>query len=110
MSSPTEKLNVLSPRPPEPGLGRSILLWEVLFLICLGLGYPTLNRYDPRQSLPDSASYCRLVTEWPSTVEGYFRFRVLEPYMVRPDGKFTAYASAPLPLMMPFTTTTVQPA
>ena len=84
MSSPAEKLSALSPHPPGPGLGRSILLWGVLFLICLGLGYPTLNRYDPRQLLPDSASYCRLVTEGPSTVEGYFRFRVLEPYMVRP--------------------------
>ena len=84
MPTPVENVSAHSTSLPEPGLGRSILLWGVLFLICLGLGYPTLNRYDPRQSLPDSASYCRLVTEGPSTVEGYFRFRVLEPYMVRP--------------------------
>jgi hypothetical protein len=79
MSSPVERVCTVSPRPPGPGLSRSILLWGVLFLICLGLGYPTLNRYDPRKLLPDSASYCRLVTEGPGTVKGYFRFRVLEP-------------------------------
>jgi hypothetical protein len=52
--------------------------------MCLGLGYPTLNRYDPRRLLPDSASYAKLVTEGPGTVPDYFRFRVLEPYLVRP--------------------------
>ena len=52
--------------------------------MCLGLGYPTLNRYDPRKLLPDSASYAKLVTEGPAAVPDYFRFRVLEPYLVRP--------------------------
>jgi len=72
------------PHFQRPGLGRKILLWGVFFLICLGLGYPTLNRYDPRKALPDSARYAKLVTDGPRQVEGYFRFRVLEPYLVRP--------------------------
>ena len=79
-----EKVCAISPRPRGPGSSRKILLWGVLFLICLGLGYPTLNRYDPRRLLPDSASYARLVTDGPSKADGYFRFRVLEPYLVRP--------------------------
>ena len=65
-------------------LARSILLWGVFFIICFGLGYPTLNRYDSRKALPDSASYARLATDGPSKVEGYFRFRILTPYLVRP--------------------------
>jgi len=72
------------PHFQRPGLGRKILLWGVFFLICLGLGYPTLNRYDPRKALPDSTRYAKLVTDGPRQVEGYFRFRVLEPYLVRP--------------------------
>jgi hypothetical protein len=60
------------------------LLYGLFFVICLGLGYPTLNRYDPRKALPDSASYASLVTHGPGQVEGYFRYRVLEPYLARP--------------------------
>ena len=47
-----------------------MLLWGVFFLICLGLGYPTLNRYDPRKALSDSARYAKLVTDGPRQVEG----------------------------------------
>ncbi len=70
--------------PEIATLPRSLLLWCLFFATCLGLGYPTLNRYDPRKMLPDSASYCKLATDGPGQVEGYFRFRVLEPYLVRP--------------------------
>ncbi len=44
--------------------GQRVLLWSLFFLICMGLGYPTLNRYDP-QSVPglyDSVGYASLVT------------------------------------------------
>lgn len=27
-----------------------VLTWAMFFLMCLGLGYPTLSRYDPRQT------------------------------------------------------------
>lgn len=30
-------------------------LWGLLFVISAGLGYPTLNRYDPRMAVPDAA-------------------------------------------------------
>src|ERR1700693_2652549 len=84
MSSAVERVPAISPHPLAPGFAKSLLLWGVFFLMCLGLGYPTLNRYDPRKLLPDSASYAKLVTEGPGAVRDPFRFRVLEPYLVRP--------------------------
>lgn len=62
----------------------SILVWLVVFLICLGLGYPTLNRYDPRNVNPDTENYYLLTTEGPQAVEGHVRFRVLLPVLARP--------------------------
>ena len=67
-----------------PRLERSILLYGVFFLICLGLGYPTLNRYDPRKLIPDAGTYSKLATDGPGAVTGHFRFRVLEPWLARP--------------------------
>lgn len=69
-----------------------ILLWLILFLICLGLGYPTLNRYDPRQTvgLSDSRAYYELVTRGPGAVEGFPRFRVLVPLLARPVSRLAA--------------------
>src|SRR6266481_2851820 len=57
------------------------VVWMTLVLICFGLGYPTLNRYDPRQILPDAATYGKLAQESPSAIDGPFRFRVLVPYL-----------------------------
>lgn len=65
------------------GWTRKILRWVVLFLICFGLGYPTLNRYDPRNSLPDSAVYAKIALDGPRAEPGHFRFRVLIPYLAR---------------------------
>jgi len=58
----------------------------LFFLIAWGLGYPTLNRYDPRQTpgLSDVQSYGALVTETPTLETGHMRFRVLIPWMARP--------------------------
>jgi len=64
--------------------GRKCLIWLVLFLICLGLGYPTLNRYDLRTAVPDAGVYAKLATDGPEAVENHFRFRVLIPFLVRP--------------------------
>ena len=61
-----------------------LLVWLVTFLICLGLGYPTLNRYDPRTVIPDTKHYYLLVTDGPRAVEGHVRFRVLVPLLARP--------------------------
>ena len=61
-----------------------LLVWLLLFLICLGLGYSTLNRYDPRNVNPDTVQYYNLVTHGPRAVEGHMRFRVLVPLLARP--------------------------
>lgn len=65
--------------------GHLILLFFLFFLICFGLGYPTLKRYDPRVpgNNPDSADYYVMVTgaEQQTSFRGY---RVLVPYAARP--------------------------
>ena len=60
-----------------------LLVWTTFVLICFGLGYPTLNRYDPRQLLPDAAAYAKLAHDGPGAVASPFRFRVLIPYLAR---------------------------
>src|SRR5258708_11463118 len=70
---------------PDRAEGRSrlskLVLWAMLFLICFGLGYPTLNRYDPRQLLPDAAAYAKLAQDGPANTASPFRFRVLIPFL-----------------------------
>ena len=65
------------------------LLFCVFFLIACGLGYPILNRFDPRQTpgLSDVKTYAALVTG--ATIEDaedmrFRRFRVLVPWIARP--------------------------
>jgi len=70
--------------PPKLAPAHALLLWILFFLICLGLGYPTLNRYDPRTVNPDTEKYYSLVTQGPRAVEGHMRFRVLVPLLARP--------------------------
>jgi hypothetical protein len=55
-------------------------------LIAYGLGYPTLNRYDPQHTpgLSDVQSYASLVTGQPDPGSGHMRFRVLVPWLARP--------------------------
>ncbi len=62
---------------------RNSCAWILFFLIGSGLGYPTLNRYDPRAKLPDAAAYAHLATIGPAAVENHLRFRVLVPYLAR---------------------------
>jgi hypothetical protein len=69
---------------PERIGGRHLpkfVIWITLVLICFGLGYPTLNRYDPRQLLPDAATYGKLAQQGPRDIPSPFRFRVLVPYL-----------------------------
>lgn len=58
------------------------LLWALFFSISAGLGYSTLNRYDPRTQLPDAAIYAQLAISGPAQVHDYFRLRVLVPFLV----------------------------
>src|ERR1700688_4115983 len=69
---------------------RLALLFCVFFLIACGLGYPILNRFDPRQTpgLSDVKIYASLVTGTAtgtaSPDAGHIRFRVLVPWLAKP--------------------------
>lgn len=66
---------------------RTLLLWFLFFLICLGLGYPTLKRYDPAttEGLSDTNLYKQLVTGGPQNLErSEMRGRLLVPFVAKP--------------------------
>jgi hypothetical protein len=60
------------------------VLFCTFFLVCLNLGYPTLNRYDIRSALPDSADYAAMVNSGPQAARPAYRARVLVPYLAKP--------------------------
>ena len=79
-------------------LGRVSLLFSIFFLIACGLGYPILNRYDPRQTpgLSDVKNYASLVTGSQIVDAGHVRFRVLVPWVAKPfyrmaQGRFATW-------------------
>ncbi len=61
-----------------------IVRWLLFFLICLGLGYAAVQRYDPRTTagLSDSAVYYRMVSG-EEVQAREMRFRVLVPYIAK---------------------------
>ncbi len=68
---------------------RIALLFCIFFLVAGGLGYPILNRFDPRQTpgLSDVKTYAALVTGTAGldTEDMRFRrFRVLVPWLAKP--------------------------
>lgn len=65
---------------------RWITLFFLFLLIAMGLGYPVLNRYDPRQTpgLSDVQSYSALVTGGELVGPPHLRFRILVPWVARP--------------------------
>jgi hypothetical protein len=64
---------------------RGAVRWLVFFLISLGLGYPTLNRYDPRHTggLSDTETYYQLAVDGPAHADPQLRDRVLVPVLAR---------------------------
>lgn len=66
-------------------LVRFAALFCLFFVIAFGLGYPTLNRYDPRAvpGLVDVKSYAAMVTGAPVPGHEHMRFRVLVPWVAR---------------------------
>jgi uncharacterized membrane protein len=68
-------------------LKRNLLLWSLFFLICLGLGYPSLRRYNPRttEGLTDTIIYYQMIEGEPSgrARADIFRCRVLVPYVAK---------------------------
>lgn len=83
-----------SPVTPQ----RTALLWLLFFLICLGLGYPPLNRYDPGKidGTSDVAEYHDIVVgrqppraseasgALARLAESENYYRVLVPYVAKP--------------------------
>jgi hypothetical protein len=68
---------------------RVALLFSVFFLIACGLGYPILNRFDPRRTpgLSDVKTYAALVTgtsSFDAEDMRFRRFRVLVPWLAKP--------------------------
>ncbi len=75
---------MIQPRVSSSLVSRSVF-WLILFAICHGLGYPTLNRYDARKTgNVDSAQYYSIVEHSPAAARGHGRYRVLVPYMATP--------------------------
>jgi hypothetical protein len=82
---------------------KAVLLWVLLFLICLGLGYPILNRYDPGRipGLSDAAGYCDAVKS-PLSV---FSYRPLVPALAKPfywmaEGRISTWNPALFGMLM----------
>jgi uncharacterized membrane protein len=73
---------------PASRLKHNLLLWSLFFLICLGLGYPSLKRYSPRttEGLSDTIIYYQMIAGEPSgrARADIFRCRVLVPYVAKP--------------------------
>lgn len=71
------------------GVKYFLLLWLLFIAICLGLGYPSLRRYDPRKTegLSDTPKYYATTIGADPSVYIFsemFRGRVLVPYIARP--------------------------
>lgn len=95
-------MNSASDNPGRAGRwARALLLWLVFLGICLGLGYPVLNRFDPRQvkAVSDSIDYAALV-EGPvaHAPKSHRPYRVLVPLIARP---FAGWVAAHYPTWNP---------
>src|SRR5271157_1251547 len=67
-------------------IAKMMPIFGVFFLIACGLGYPVLNRFDPRLTpgLSDVKTYTALVTGTAGVDAGHVRFRVLVPWLAKP--------------------------
>jgi len=87
-SLPTSELGTTT---AKAGAIRVAFLFALFFLIAAGLGYPVLNRYDPRQvpGLSDVKAYAEIVTGDANAAAvqdlptSHLRFRVLVPWVAR---------------------------
>ena len=68
---------------PLSAIANATMLWTFFFAICVGLGYPTLNRYNPGILNPDASEYSKMVRN-EEGVAPHFRHRILIPYLARP--------------------------
>ena len=73
-------------------------MWSLFFAICVGLGYPAVQRYDLRvtEGMSDSWKYYKITTgDDTSAFKELFRCRLLVPYVARP---FYWFANRYLPV------------
>ena len=84
MALDAEQLQSAGVRPQVTSRLQRAVLAGIFVLICLSLGYPTLNRYDIRRAVPDSADYAAMVGSGPHAARPAYRTRVLVPYLARP--------------------------
>ena len=86
---PSTLLTSMDGNRTKLAIPRLALLFWIFFLIACGLGYPVLNRFDPRQTpgLSDVKTYASLATGAaildPEDMR-FRRFRVLVPWIARP--------------------------
>jgi hypothetical protein len=76
-----------TPNPTLLDRKRLLLMWGLFFAICFGLGYPTLQRYDPRyaEGMSDTPKYYAITTGADtSNFKEMFRCRVLVPFVAKP--------------------------
>ena len=62
----------------------TLVLWAVFFAIAAGLGYPTLNRYDPRIQGPDQTGFYEMVTTGRMSPSHAVGHRVMIPLLAAP--------------------------
>jgi hypothetical protein len=80
--------SLASSSPTKPlGIRYFLILWALFFAICIGVGYPSLRRYDPRtvEGMSDVYKYYAMTTG--ADTSGFkelFRGRILVPYVARP--------------------------
>jgi hypothetical protein len=67
----------------EVSLRKIVLIWTLFFLICFGLGYPTLNRYDPGKvpGTADAEVYASMVS---GALKADNYYRVFVPWVAKP--------------------------
>ena len=71
-----------NPQPRSLGIRNPLLLWPLFYAICFGLGYPTLQRYNPgyTEGLSDTPKYLAITTGAEAPVfNEIFRCRLLVP-------------------------------
>lgn len=93
--------------PVKIAAAKVLLLFAIFFLIACGLGYPVLNRFDPRLTpgLSDVKIYAAMVTGDVGAEAGHVRFRVLVPCVAKPfyrlaRGKFASWDPVIFGLLM----------
>lgn len=83
-------------------LRQALLLWLLFFMICFGLGYPILNRYDPGKvpGTSDAASYCDAVRAPLSLSYRIFVPALAKPFYLLGKGRLGSWDAARFGLLV----------